>query len=337
MSTPSRRRRAGAILRWTLRILLVLLIADLLYVAAIWPDWEQYARGPVPKSNFIKRYEASYKEKKFPKLKWQPVAIGAIPRQLQRAVLVAEDWRFYRHNGFDLEAIRDALDYNMEKKRIVFGASTISQQTAKNLFLSPSRDPLRKWHEILFTIGLERHLGKRRILEIYLNIAEFGRGVYGVQAASLHYFGVPVGSISWDQAMELAATLPGPRKNNPANRTRYYARHLAKLKRLAARIEPAPAPEDVPSAEAPAIERVAPPHELKPLPTEEAPPQYDAPPPDAEQPPPETEPPAPIEPSTPEPDIAPPAAPEELAPPAETMPPVPDRSAPPAKPEPTWI
>lgn len=317
MNTSSRRRRAGAILRWTLRILLVLLIADLIYVAAIWPDWEKYANGPIPKSNFIKRYEANYQDKKFPKLKWQPVAISAVPRHLQRAVLVAEDWRFYRHNGFDLEAIRDALDYNMEKKRIVFGASTISQQTAKNLFLSPSRDPLRKWHEILFTIGLERHLGKRRILEIYLNIAEFGRGVYGVQAASLHYYGVPVAAISWDQAMELAATLPGPRKNNPANRTRYYARHLAKLKRLVARIEPAPPPPDVPTAEAPSIDRVEPLYKLQPLPKEEAPPQYDAPPPDAE-------------PSAPEPEIAPP--------PAETLPGEPDESAPlPAQPEPTWL
>ncbi len=332
MSTPSRRRRAGTILRWTLRIILVVLIADLIYVAAIWPDWEQYASGPVPKSNFIKRYEASYKEKKFPKLKWQPVALRSIPRHLQRAVLVAEDWRFYRHNGFDLEAIRDALDYNMEKKRIVFGASTISQQTAKNLFLSPSRDPLRKWHEILFTIGLERHLGKRRILEIYLNIAEFGRGVYGVQAASLHYFGVPVAAISWDQAMELAATLPGPRKNNPANRTRYYARHLAKLKRLVARIEPAPPPE-VAGAEAPAMDRVEPLYELKPLPKEEAPPQFDAPPPDAESSAPEAGP------SSPESEIvSPPAVPEESAPPTEPMPPEPDQSErPPAKPEPTWL
>jgi monofunctional biosynthetic peptidoglycan transglycosylase len=337
MSTPSRRRRAGKILRWTFRVLLALLIADLIYVAAIWPDWEQYASGPVPKSSFIKRYEATYKDKKFPRLKWQPVAIGAMPRHLQRAVLVAEDWRFYRHNGFDLEAIRDALDYNMEKKRIVFGASTISQQTAKNLFLSPSRDPLRKWHEILFTIGLERHLGKRRILEIYLNIAEFGRGVYGVQAASLHYFGVPVAAISWDQAMELAATLPGPRKNNPANRTRYYARHLAKLKRLFARIEPAP--PEVAGADVPPTDRVEPLGKRKPLPKEEAPPQYDAPPPDTESPAPETEPSSPeTEPPPPETEIVPaPSAPGESAPPAETMPPEPDRSAPPAQTDPTWL
>lgn len=317
MTTSSRRRRAGAIVRWTLRILLVLLIADLIYLVAAWPDWKQYASGPVPKSNFIKRYETLSKDKKFPKLKWQPVAIGSMPRHLQRAVLVAEDWRFYRHNGFDIEAIRDALDYNIEKKRIAFGASTISQQTAKNLFLSPSRDPLRKWHEILFTIGLERHLSKRRILEIYLNVAEFGRGIYGVQAASLHYYGVPVAAISWDQAMELAATLPGPRKNNPASRTRYYVRHLAKLKRLVARIEPAPPAPEAPNADTPAIDRVEPLYQLKPLPREEAPPQYDAPPTDAET-------------SSPEAGTAPP--------PADTMPNEPDQPAPsPAQPEPVWM
>jgi monofunctional biosynthetic peptidoglycan transglycosylase len=244
-----------------------LLIADLIYVVAIWPDWKQYTGGPVPKSNFIQRYEAQRQDRKYPKLQWQPVPINSIPRHLQRAVLVAEDWRFYRHNGFDFEAIRDALDYNIEKKRIAFGASTISQQTAKNLFLSPSRDPLRKWHEILFTVGLERHLAKRRILEIYLNVAEFGRGIYGVQAASLHYYGVPVAAISWDQAMELAATLPGPRKNNPASRTRYYVRHLAKLKRLVARIEPAPPRPEIPNAGAPAdVESPAPETEGTPAP-----------------------------------------------------------------------
>lgn len=235
-----------SVLRWTFRVLLILLIADLVYLVAIWPDWSRYATGPIPKSRFIADYEADRVEKDFQKLRWQPVALNSIPRTLQRAVLIAEDWRFYQHNGFDFEAIRDALDYNMEKKRIAYGASTISQQTTKNLFLSPSRDPLRKWHEIVLTVGLEKHLSKRRILEIYLNVAEFGRGIYGVQAASLYYYGVPVSAISRDQAMELAATLPGPRKNNPANPTRYFARHLAKLKRLVARIEPAPPPPPPP-------------------------------------------------------------------------------------------
>ncbi len=280
MASKRRFPRLRSVLRWTFRLILILLIADLIYLIAIWPDWDRYASGPVPKSRFITDYEAIRAEKKYPKLRWQPVKLNAIPRTLQRAVLTAEDWRFYEHNGFDFEAIRDALDYNMEKKRIAYGASTISQQTTKNLFLSPSRDPLRKWHEIILTAGLEKHLSKRRILEIYLNVAEFGRGIYGVQAASQYYYGVPVSAISWDQALELAATLPGPRKNNPANQTRYFTRHLAKLKRLVARIEPAPPPPAPPVeaaefGDSPLEESVPMPGEPETLP---APPVPDSPP-----------------------------------------------------------
>jgi monofunctional biosynthetic peptidoglycan transglycosylase len=111
----------------------------------------------------------------------------------------------------------------------VFGASTISQQTVKNLFLTPSRNPLRKWHELILTWGMERQLSKRRILDIYLNVAQFGRGVYGVQAASQAYWGVNADQLSPAQAAELVATLPSPVKNNPSTRTRYFERRSKKL------------------------------------------------------------------------------------------------------------
>ena len=217
-------------IRWGIRLLLLLLIVDLFYLAVTWPEWKKIAQGPIPKSNFMQLYEQKRRHNnQLPKLSWRPVAFAAIPLHMQRAVIVAEDARFYRHKGFDVIAIREAVDYNIEKKRIAFGASTISQQTVKNLFLSPSRDPLRKWHELILTWGMELNLKKRRILEIYLNIAEFGPGVYGVEAAAQHYWGVPVSQLSLEQAAELAATLPSPAKHNPRTRTKRFLKRAEKI------------------------------------------------------------------------------------------------------------
>jgi monofunctional biosynthetic peptidoglycan transglycosylase len=215
--------------RWLMRIFLVLLIADLAYLTLIWPDWNVLAKGDIPKTNFMNLYEQKRVDKGWPKLRWSPVPLSSIPKSMVRAVIVAEDSRFYEHSGFDLIAIKDAWDYNVERGRVAFGASTISQQTAKNLFLSPARNPVRKWHELLLTLGLEHHLSKQRILEIYLNTAEFGRGIYGVQAASQAYWGIPVSRISATQAAELAATLPGPIKHNPANRSDFFLRHSKRI------------------------------------------------------------------------------------------------------------
>jgi monofunctional biosynthetic peptidoglycan transglycosylase len=261
--TPGRLRRfvarTGWVLRWTLRLLLVLLIVDAFYLAATWPDWKSIATGPVPKSRFIRDYEArAAQDKKLPRLRWQPVALSAMPKHLTRAVILAEDGRFYGHSGFDLQAFREAMDYNFEKGRLARGASTISQQTVKNLFLSSSRNPLRKWHELVLTWGMEQQLKKRRILEIYLNVAEFGRGIYGVQAAAQAYYGVDVQDLTPAQAAELAATLPGPTRHNPATGTRFFTKHSAKILSLLQRY-PGDAADTVNapgSGPAPALEAV---------------------------------------------------------------------------------
>jgi monofunctional biosynthetic peptidoglycan transglycosylase len=225
----SRRFRFVRALAWAWRLLLIALIVDLVYLAAHWPDWERLARGPIPKSNFIAMYEAEARAGKAPPLAWQPVALGTIPKHVQRAVILAEDSRFYEHSGFDLIAFKEAMDYNLAEGRLALGASTISQQTVKNLFLSPARNPLRKWHELLLTWGMEQHLSKRRILEIYLNVAEFGRGIYGVQAAARAYWGVDVGALTPWQAAELAATLPSPIKHNPATRTERFEKRARRI------------------------------------------------------------------------------------------------------------
>ena len=225
----SRLRRA---LRWSWRILLLLALADAAYLAAIWPDWEQYRQGPIQRSQFIADYEDARKKKPgWPRLRWRPVALEKIPRHLVRAVIVAEDSRFYEHEGVDLEALKEAMEYNLSQKRLAYGASTLSQQTTKNLFLSPSRNPLRKWHELVLTLGMERNLSKRRILEYYLNLAEFGRGIYGVEAAARYYWDVPVSRLSWRESIELAATLPSPVANNPRSNTRAFKRRVNKIRR----------------------------------------------------------------------------------------------------------
>lgn len=223
-------RRSARVLRWTFRLLLLFLILDLVYLGLTWPDWNKIAKGPIPKSAFMHEYERQrVGNKNWPRLRWQPVAFSNFPKHLLRAVILAEDSRFYEHSGFDLIAFKEAMDYNLREGRFVFGASTISQQTVKNLFLTPSRNPLRKWHELILTWGMERSLSKRRILEIYLNVAEWGEGIFGAEAAARHHFGVPAAALSAEQAAWLAAILPSPRRYERGRETPYIAGRMATI------------------------------------------------------------------------------------------------------------
>lgn len=217
---------------WTWRIALVLVVIDIFYLILIWPDWDQFAEGDIPKSRFIRDYELQMKQQAYRTgVDWRPVNYRTIPTHLTRAVIVAEDARFYSHHGFDLLAFKEAMDTNLELKEFRYGASTISQQTVKNLFLTGSRNPLRKWHELVLTIGMEMNLDKRRILTTYLNIAEFGEGIYGVEAAAHHYWGKPVSQLDEHEASELAATLPSPIKHNPHTRTQRFLQRARKIYR----------------------------------------------------------------------------------------------------------
>ena len=228
----SRRSRLRFPWRWLGYALILFVVTDALYLANIWPDWDTLAHGATPKSRFIQDYEeAAVENKSLPRLRWKPVPLSAISPPMRRVVVVSEDMRFYKHDGVDPEAIRDAIEYNWEKGKMVYGASTLSQQTVKNLFLSPSRDPLRKWHELVLTLAMEQKLRKRRILELYLNVAEFGPGIYGVEAAARHYWGVPAAQLTLAQAVSLAATLPSPRTNNPATRSRAFQQRRLRIER----------------------------------------------------------------------------------------------------------
>jgi monofunctional biosynthetic peptidoglycan transglycosylase len=227
-ATAERTRRRVKLAAW---LVLALAFADLCYVAGMWPDWGLYADGPIFKSSFMRRYEHDRARDGGAPLRWTPVSLERMSHHMLRTVLIGEDSRFYRHRGFDRVAFEEAMQANLERRRIVYGGSTISQQTVKNLFLTPSRNPLRKWHELLLTLGMERALDKQRILEIYLNVAEFGPGVYGVEAAARSYFGVSAAKLSQRQAAELAASLPAPRRHNPDTRTEFFESRTRKLLR----------------------------------------------------------------------------------------------------------
>ncbi len=227
-----RTRTIVRMVRWSLRILLLVFIMDTGYMIGIWPDWSLYQKGPIQQSNFISQYiYEQYQHPKWRNLRWKPKPISKISRHMIRALIVAEDARFYSHSGIDMEALQSAMETNLSEKRFVYGGSTISQQTVKNIFLSSSRNPLRKWHELLLTIGMERNLTKKRILELYLNVVEFGRGIYGVEAAARYYWGKSAASLSARQAIELAATLPAPVRHNPDTRTKFFKKRVKKNSR----------------------------------------------------------------------------------------------------------
>lgn len=162
-----------------------------------------------------------------PRMIWAPW--NNISDNLKNAVLTAEDDGFYRHGGVDWEGVRAAAIRNWDEKRLGYGASTITQQVARNLFLSPSKNPLRKLKELLITYKLERELSKQRILELYLNIAEWGKGIFGCEAAAQAYFEKSCADLSVEEAVAMAVVLPNPRRWQPVGSSRYVARNSRRV------------------------------------------------------------------------------------------------------------
>ena len=161
-----------------------------------------------------RRAEAAEKGEPFrPSWAWAPLA--RISPHLQRAVIVAEDASFYEHHGFDWEGLQEALTHNWEQGKMQRGGSTITQQLAKNLYLSSEKTLLRKAREALIAWEIERRLPKKRILELYLNVAEWGQGIFGAEAAARHHFEKSAAELTEDEAALLAALLPSPRRNDP--------------------------------------------------------------------------------------------------------------------------
>jgi monofunctional glycosyltransferase len=199
--------------------------------------------------------------------RWVPYS--RISMNLRRAVLAAEDGAFFEHEGIDIAEIKKSIETSIEKGESLRGASTITQQLAKNLYLSPSRDPLRKIKELMITWRLETALTKARIFEIYLNVIEWGDLVWGAEAAARTYFGIPASALSREQAALLAGAIINPRLYSPASpRGRLLRRQQIILARMPGYEPPVPVPAAVPVAmpEAPGDE-VPPPSEEPPDPT----------------------------------------------------------------------
>jgi len=195
------------------RALLALVILGLVWQGwyFAWVVWWRYF-NPDMTAFMNQRLEQLREKDPDAKLTHTWVPYDRISTQLKRAVVAAEDDKFVDHEGFDWEGMQKAIEKNQRKGRVVAGGSTISQQLAKNLFLSASKTPWRKAQEAVITVWLEMLWDKRRILEVYLNSVEWGKGIFGAEAAARHYYGVDVAGLSAEQAARLAVMLPAPRR-----------------------------------------------------------------------------------------------------------------------------
>ena len=192
----------------------------------------------------------------------QWVPYSRLAPNLVRAVLLTEDAKFWKHDGLDYEQIKESMEVNIERGEFARGASTITQQLAKNLYLSPSKNPVRKIKELLIARRLEAELTKQRILELYLNVIEWGDGIYGAEAASRTYFGKPAAALSASEGALLAAAIANPRVLNPGNPTARLRRRQAMVLRRMGAVEPPPVvattPAPPPSGAPQGIEPVPP-------------------------------------------------------------------------------
>src|SRR5688572_19998643 len=221
-SCVARKRFRGLLLAWkafcyTLGSLVVAVIGMQLWFLSHIIYWNSYNPSATA---FMQRYAEQPEAKP---VRQRRVPYARISDHLKRAVVAAEDAKFLDHEGFDWEAIQKAMTKNEQRKKVVAGASTISQQLAKNLFLSGQRSWLRKGQEAIITWMMERTLSKRRILELYLNVAEWGEGVFGAEAAARYHFGVSASALGPEQSAYLAAVLPSPRRYDRGRITPYIA------------------------------------------------------------------------------------------------------------------
>jgi len=199
--------------------LVIFMVLYTIYCLFAVPDLCQLKTKNPETSAFIEMRKEQWKDKNLKRKidrRWVP--LSAISRNLRNAVIAAEDPNFYHHHGLDFYSIQLALEEDWEAKKIVRGASTITQQLMKNLYLSPSQNPLRKWKEAILSLRVERCLRKDRILEIYLNTIEWGESTYGIEAASRRYFGKSAASLNPAESALLAAMIPNPILRNPYKR-----------------------------------------------------------------------------------------------------------------------
>jgi monofunctional biosynthetic peptidoglycan transglycosylase len=202
---------------------LVILLAGLIAFQFVYPNVAKLKENNPKLTAMMEHREAQWKkEGKHYRITQRWVPYRAISPYLIKAVLIGEDDKFWRHEGFDYQAMGKAIEKDIKAKKFKLGGSTITQQIAKNLYLSPSKNPVRKIREAIITWRLERVLSKRRILEIYLNTAEWGdKGTFGIEAAAQRYYGKHASALGPEEAARLAAVLPNPGKFSPLGDQRY--------------------------------------------------------------------------------------------------------------------
>jgi len=197
-------------IKWFLIFIVVFLTVDIGRYA-LYPDVSKLAKeNPIPTAFMQYRLDQWESEGKQKKLDQRWVSIGAVSPYVVKAVLISEDDGFYNHEGFEVKDLEVALEKNIKAGKFVAGGSTVSQQLAKNIYLSPSKNPIRKIKEAILTHRMEKALTKRRILELYLNCAEWGDGIFGIEAAARHYYGKSARNLGPKEAAQLAAILPNP-------------------------------------------------------------------------------------------------------------------------------
>jgi monofunctional biosynthetic peptidoglycan transglycosylase len=220
---------------WAGRLAVIVMLAAALWIGVeiwTWPSVRRLAVERPATTAFIDQYRAHQRAAgRSDRVAWVWTPYPAVSPALKRAVIVAEDVGFFSHRGFALDEMQNALEDALRDRELPRGASTITQQLAKNLWLSKSRTPGRKAKEALLTWQLEHALSKRRILELYLNVAEFGPGLYGVGAASQRYFGKAPAEADEHEAAQLAAALPNPASWHPGVASPAYQRRVATIER----------------------------------------------------------------------------------------------------------
>jgi monofunctional biosynthetic peptidoglycan transglycosylase len=221
----------GGVLRWVgehkiktfLLVLLLILVAELSTIPWFGVPGLK-TENPAETALMRQRKSEAEREGKPLKIVQRWIPLSRIPPHVINAVIVAEDGTFYSHGGFDWYEVQQSIEKNVQEKRPARGASTITQQLAKNLYLSTSKDPIRKAKEALITLLLEYHLEKSRILELYVNLIEWGRGILGIEAAAQTYFGKSASGLTVEEGARLAAVIPSPLRHRPDSDSRYTLR-----------------------------------------------------------------------------------------------------------------
>jgi monofunctional biosynthetic peptidoglycan transglycosylase len=230
------------IMRFLWRIISITLILIVTYFIVdvgryfIYPSINDLKTNRPAKTAFMEYREKVWKEKGIKKKItniWVP--LSRVSPYVMKAVIIAEDDKFWSHDGFDFEAMQKALEKDIKKKKFKAGGSTISQQLAKNLYLSPAKNPVRKIKEAILTWRMERQLSKRRIMELYLNVVEWGDGIFGIEAAARKNYGKGAAELTAHEAATLAAVIPNPRRYKPNGTSRYVENQSERIYQIMVR------------------------------------------------------------------------------------------------------